>query len=431
VTRFLLWLTVALLPLLVPRGPGNTAPVDLFAAGFLVLALLALARSARPLEVPAWPALALILIGSLVALALSDHPRVGLLTLLVDMYLLLLLVVIPNHLQLDAPGVRAVLVVWTVAALAWTAVLLGAHYRVLPQALGELLQLKPDAKRASGPTGNNPNLAGSYLVASFFVLVASPWPRRRPFRMLAGGWLLLGEVATGSLGGLLGLGLGIAVLATGAYLRAGHTAEQVRALLGAALLAGSMLVAGLLVVAGPPRLGLTDVQAVSRRAQGGPFDQTVGRAGKTLAGRLGLWSEAMARAGTRALVGVGPGEAKAQLQIASGSVNRNGVLTVHSLHNDYLAFLVERGILGLSGLLLLYGALLRRAAWVVGTGRRQGIRAAALAAGVVAIIAGSLFHEVFHFRHAIVLFALLWVAADLVTAEEPAPEPPEDVHALG
>ena len=188
-------------------------------------------------------ALALIVIGSLVALALSDLPRIGLLTLLVDIYLILLLVAITNHLQLDAPGVRAVLVVWTVAALAWTAILIGAHYGVLPQTFAELLELKPNAKRASGPTGNNPNLAGSYLVASFFVLLASPWPRRRPFRMLAGGWLLLGEVATGSLGGLLGLGVGTAVLATGAYLRAGHTAEQVRALLGAALLAGSVLVA--------------------------------------------------------------------------------------------------------------------------------------------------------------------------------------------
>jgi O-antigen ligase len=131
------------------------------------------------------------------------------------------------------------------------------------------------------------------------------------------------------------------------------------------------------------------------------------------------------------LVGVGPGEAKTQLQIANGSVSRNGVITAHSLHNDYLAFLVERGILGLTGLLLLNIALLRRAAWVVGTGRRLGIRAAALAAGVVATVAGSLFHEVFHFRHAIVLFALLWVAADLVAVEEPAPEPTEDVRAPG
>jgi O-antigen ligase len=431
VTRFLLWLTVALLPLLVPRGPGNTAPVDLFAAGFIVLVLLALTRRPRSLEVPAWPALALILTGSLVALTLSDDPHTGLLTLLVDVYLLLLLIAVANHLQLDAAGVRAVLVVWTVAALAWATILIGAHYHVLPQALGELLQLKQNAKRASGPTGNNPNLAASYLVASFFVLLASPWPRRRPLRLLAGGWVLLGELATGSLGGLISLGAGAAVLAVGAYLRAGHTAEQVRALLGAALLAGSVLVAGLLVVVGLPQLGLTDVQAVSQRAQGGPLDQSVGRAGKTLAGRLGLWSEAVARAGPRVLVGIGPGEAKTQLQIANGKINPSRVLTIHSLHNDYLAYLVERGLLGLTGLLLLYGALFRRAVWVVGSGRRLGIRAAALAGGVVATAADGFFHEVLHFRHAIVVFALLWVAADLVEAEEPAPEPAEDAYALG
>jgi O-antigen ligase len=130
------------------------------------------------------------------------------------------------------------------------------------------------------------------------------------------------------------------------------------------------------------------------------------------------------------LVGVGPGSAKAQLQISNGSVNRKGVLAVHSLHNDYLAFLIERGIFGLAGLVLLYGALFRRAAWALDAGRRQGIGAAALGAGVVATAADGFFHEVFHYRHAIVLFALLWVAADLVTAEEPAPRPAEDVHAL-
>jgi O-antigen ligase len=431
VTRLLLWLTVALLPLLVPRGPGNTAPVDLFAVGFLVLTLLALIQRGRRLEVPAGPALSLILTGSLISLALSDHPDTGLLTLLVDAYVLLLLVAITNHLQLDPPALRAVLVVWTVAALAWATIVIGAHYHALPLALGELLHVKPDAKRAAGPTGNNPNLAASYLVASFFVLLASPWPRHRPARVLAAGWLLMGEFATGSLGGLLGLGTGGAVLAAGAYLRGGRTAEQARALLGAGLLAVSMLMTGLLLVSGLPRFGVADVQTVAERSKGGPLDQSVGRAGKTLTGRLSLWSTAVARAGPRVLVGVGPGSAKSQLQIANGSVNRKGVLAVHSLHNDYLAFLVERGILGLVGLLLLYGTLFRRAAWAVMAGRRRGIGAAALGAGVVGTAADGFFHEVFHYRHAIVMFALLWVAADLVTADEPAPRPAEDVHALG
>lgn len=430
-STFLLSVTVALLPLLVPRGPGNTAPADLFAAGFLVLALLALSQRGRRLEVPAAPALLLILVGSLIALARSQDPHTALLTLLVDVYLLLLLLAIVNHLDRDPQALRTVLVVWTAAALVWATVLIGAHYHVLPRALSELLQVKEGAKRAAGPTGNNPNLAASYLVTSLFVLLASPWPRRLPGRALAVGWLLLGAFATGSLGGLLGLAAGGALLVAGAYLRGGCTAAQVRALVGAALLAGSLAVTGLLLVAGMPRFGLAEVATVSEQAKGSALGDSVGRADKSLTGRLGLWTQAVARTGPQVLTGIGPGQAKTALQISNGSVNRQGELAVHSLHNDYLAFLVERGILGLAGLLWLYAALTRRAGRLSLTGWRWGVWLPALGAGFVATAADAFFHEAFHYRHVVVLFALLFVAGDLIGAERRHTAEERELHAVG
>jgi O-antigen ligase/polysaccharide polymerase Wzy-like membrane protein len=429
VSTVLLCATVALLPLLVPRGPGNSAPADLFAAGFVVLTLLALLQRGRRLEVPAPFALVLVLAGSLLGLALGGPSATGWLTLAVDLYLALLLVAIVNHLRGDERALRLVLAVWTAAALAWAALLVCAHYRIMPAELARSLQVPVGTNRAAGPARDNPNLAGSYLMVSFFVLLASGWPRRgplRPARLLAGGLLLLALFATGSLGGLLGLVAGCLALAVGAYLRGGRGRREVQALAGAALLAGALAMATLLVVVGLPRDGLAEVRTVSERAKGGVLQQTVGRAGESLAGRIELWSAAIARAGPRALVGVGPGEAKAELRITTGSRARDGTLELKSLHNDYLAFAVERGLLGLAGLLALYAAMLRRGLRLVVAGPWRGVGVAGLGAAVVGTAADSLFHEVLHFRHAIVLFALVWVAGEVVRPAAGAPSAAPD-----
>jgi O-antigen ligase len=434
VTTFALATMIALLPVLVPRGPSNTSPTDLFAAAFLLLGLLALAQRGRRLRVPAPGAIALILVGSVVALALSTHPRVGLLTLLADTYLLVLFIVIANHLS----GARAerllrlLLIVWTVAALVWATVLLAGYLDLLPQGVEHLLKIRADSQRGAGVSRNNPNLAGGYMVTSFFVLLASPWPRSGPLRLLAAGWLLWALFATGSLGALLGLVAGCAAWALGVYLRSGRSAREVRGLAGVALMLGTLGLAGLVTAAGIPRFGLSEVHTVSQEAKGGALDNSVGRAGKSSAGRLGLWSEAVTRAGPRVIVGVGPGEARQELQISNGDINPDtGALSTHSMHSDFLGFLIERGIVGFTGLLLLYAALLRRVWRVLVVGRHRRIGVAALGAAVVANAAHSLFHETFHFRHTIVLFGLLWVAAELAA---PSPEPtaatPEGLDAV-
>jgi O-antigen ligase len=317
------------------------------------------------------------------------------------------------------------LIVWTVAALAWATVILAGYLHLLPQSVEHLLQIRPNSRRGAGASRNNPNLAASYMLISFFVLLASPWPRSRPARIIGAVWLLCAMFVTGSLGGLLGLVTGCTVWAFGILRRAGRTAEQVRGLAGVTLLVGAVGVTGLVMATQVPRPSLAGVSAVSDRAKGGTLNNSVGRADKSFAGRLGLWSQAVTKTGPRAIVGVGPGEAKDELQISNGAVNhQTNTLNIHSMHSDFLGFLIERGVIGLVGLLLLYAALARRTWRVLATGSVRGIGVAALGAALAANAADSFFHETFHFRHAILLFGLLWVAADLAhTTPEHAATP--------
>jgi hypothetical protein len=61
VNLWLLAVTIALLPLLVPRGPGQSAPVDAVALLFICFALSGLLWRGRPLQLPARGPLLLIM----------------------------------------------------------------------------------------------------------------------------------------------------------------------------------------------------------------------------------------------------------------------------------------------------------------------------------------------------------------------------------
>ena len=420
----LLGATVALLPLLVPRGPGNTAPVDLFAAAFLFWTLVTVVRQRRHLEVPAVLPLTLIAAGSLLALIVGHSLGVSLLTLLVDGYLLLLWMAVINQFQQDGRRLRIILVVWSISSLVWTTLMVGAYFHFLPTSLLELLQMQADAKRTSGPTGDKPNLAASYLIISFFVLRASPWPRRRLARSLAAGWILLGLFATGSLGGLLGVAAGLVILAAGNLLRKGHTPFEVQGLVGALLLAVVLPVVILFAMTGVPRPSLSQVDLVAEQAKSGALAYSVGRLDNSLNGRIALWTLALQKAGPSLVTGIGPGAAKTQLDISNGSVDENGVLRVFSLHTDFLAFLIERGVLGLLGLIGLYAVLIRRSALLFRAQANVG-RLRALGPAVAANIADSFFHETLHYRHVLLMFGLLWAASNLPLMASRGPEAPQ------
>ncbi|HEY2960688.1 MAG TPA: O-antigen ligase family protein [Actinomycetota bacterium] len=400
-----LGLAVVALPVLLPAGPGNTAPVDALALAYLLVALVGAARRGRAIQRPAGGALLLMLGAAVVATLASQDVGLGVLTVVVEAYLVLLLFGVANDLADDPRALRLVMAVWVLAAAAWTILPVGGALHLLPQ---ELPVVGVQGSRPYGTTGN-PNLLGSYLVTSFFVLLASPWPRARPLRLLLGGWLLWGVWLTGSNGGLAGLLVGFAALGVGALLRRSRTREQVFGLVGGLLLLGVALLAG-----GATLLqwgaGRSPIRMVSEQTAGGPLGNTVGRADHGLQDRLQIWQQVWDEASPNVVLGIGPG------QLASLDVHSRSGVTRTSVHNDYLSALIERGLLGLVAYLALCAALLR---WcgrllVAGGGGRAGHRA--LAAAVWANLVFGMAHETYHFRHVWMLFALVWVAAHQLEA---------------
>jgi O-antigen ligase len=399
--------TIALLPLLRPAGPGNTAPVDLLIGLFLFVAALGLARRRRPLHIPAGTAILLILLGSVLALIASLDIATGLLTIVVDIYLFGLFIAVANELD-SQRALGFALTVWVVTALAWAVILIGSNQGWLPVGLQELVGITGDSsERAAAATGN-PNMAASYMLTSCFLAMAAPWPSRRVPRLLVLGVLLFAMYITGSNGALSAFLAGMVMLGLGAYLRGGRTREQVLALVGSAILIGGLLLVVTVSLIGVPSIGQSDIDAFARGEQQGALANSLGRLDRGVDDRLAIWSSGWRSAGPRLAIGVGPGEA------INYAVNLSGLHI--SLHNDLLAYLVERGVLGLVGFLLFHAVLLRWSGRLLVAEGRAIDTYRGLGPAVTANLVFSMSHETLHFRHIWVMYAMVVAAYVVVTA---------------
>src|SRR4051794_40490939 len=168
VTMALLAMTTAALPLLVPRGPSNTAPVDIFAVLFLLAAMVAASRARHRFSMPAAGPLLLIAAISALAVVFSVAPGTGLMNLLIEVYLAALLWAAATELRNRPDRLLTIAAVWVVAAVFWGFLLIGAEWHLLPGQLQQLLVSHDSSGRAAGAS-RNPNLAASYMVTSLFV----------------------------------------------------------------------------------------------------------------------------------------------------------------------------------------------------------------------------------------------------------------------
>ncbi len=404
---------VVLLPLLIPHGPYNTAPVDALIALYLVFALIAWAVPKRVMSFPLAAVTAFILAVSLIGIGMSQFPGPGRTTVIIDVYLYVFFVAAVNDLRHDRRAVGIVLSTWAFSALVWALLANGITFHFLPDGLARLILSNSRALNRASATTDNPNLAASYFLISLFVLAAAPRPRSRPLRWLAAIWLILAIYGTGSVAGLVGLVTGGGVM-MGSFLvrRAGTTVRQAQVVIGLMLvvLAVATLAVTQLVVT---RSLLNEVASVSaQQKQGGIFQNSLGRSNRSLHGRLTLWTQGLEKSSGGArqeLLGVGAGEAKYTVDYKS-------------LHNDILAYLVERGIIGLFGLLLLYWFAFRQSVRLLGP--RGPTRLHPLGAAVFANFAFSMTHQTLHFRHVWLLFALVWAVTGRVRVEAEAEDQP-------
>ena len=81
------------------------------------------------------------------------------------------------------------------------------------------------------------------------------------------------------------------------------------------------------------------------------------------------------------------------------------------LHNDWLSFLVERGVIGFLGIVLLFGALAKMLLQTIKTesSKREFLWIIGLSGMFIFTLGFSMTHEVLHFRHVWCSFALIAV----------------------
>lgn len=392
-------LTTCLLPFLVPAGPGNTAPADAGILMCIVLGLLWAVREQLPIKLPYAAGMAGLTLGGAFAAYIAVAPVGTGLVLLQDLLLLAwgAALALGRH---NPAIIRAVTVSWCRTAAIYSGVMAAAYLVGFNALTGVSAK---DGVRAPYTFGD-PNLAGNYLVVSLFVMAACKHPRSPGVRRIAYLLVLLAIGFTGSNGAMLTLLVGLLLcFVVTTYRRRG-------AIACAAVLATTTLLGGLMVGFVMPRV---DLGQIREHAAGSVplLRDSFGRSGNSSSER-----ETIVREGANLFLegdaaGYGPARTKATLEAIQAPY-------VKEAHNDYLATLLERGVIGAVGLLMFGLATFARCARLV-LGRLPKAYAEivprpwllAVIGPVMATAAG--FYEVLHFRH---LWTWLGLVAALVLA---------------
>lgn len=389
--------TVCLLPFLAPAGPGNTALADVGVAACIVVALMWVTREQLPVKFPyALGTMLLVLGGSLAALTAAAPASVAL-VLAQDIVLFFwaATLALGRH---NAAVVAAATHAWCRTAPVFAGVMVIAYLIGIDALTGVSAQ---DGVRASYTLGD-PNMAGNYLVVSLFLMAACQRPRSAGVRHAGYVLVLLAILFTGSNGAMLSLLIGAVLCLVVSQLRQGGP------LAGALVLLTATLFAGVVVLVVMPRV---DMQAVREEAAGSIplLRDSFGRSASSTSQRATILAEGAQLFFDGNATGVGPARVKATLEATQAAYTKEA-------HNDYLATLLERGVIGAVGLIALGAAIGARCfRLVVGTLQppyRDAVPRAWLLVVLAPVMAlSATFYEVLHFRH---LWTWLGIVAALV-----------------
>lgn len=381
---------VAMLPLVTPRGPGNAAPVDGLIVVAIVVSLLWLASAARVLKWPFGIAVGLSVAAGALGAIVGPVPGNGAVALFQDLTLFCWCVVVVN-VAASPHATHTILKTWAACGTGWAMVLVLAVLSGNPAIAG--VTARNGARAAL--TFGDANLAASYFFLSLMIVWAVQWPVRRAPRLIAYLLLVLALVMTGSNGGMFVLVLGAAVAgAVGVARRSGAIAGVAVAALFTAAAGASVLV--------------VDPDAIQTKARASSVPlirDSIGRAADSVGDREALLSQTVDLYREHGGLGGGPRSTKATLTKLEAPF-------VKEAHNDYVAALTERGVLGVVALTLLVGSILYRVG-KVGFGEPIGgfdgvvARPGALVGAAVGTLTAATFYEVLHFRHLWTLLALI------------------------
>jgi O-antigen ligase len=381
-------------PILHPSGPANTSPVDLLLLASILTGAVWARSGHHKLRAPYFIPVALMVAAGAASGLVSVLPGLALSTLSTDLLLFAWCTVVVNVLS-SPRAMRYALAAWSWAGIFWAAV-------VTLGWLGHITALEglqpADGNRVLFTFGD-PNYAATYWVVTIFVVYASGVPRARWMRFSGYAVLVWAVALSESNGAVLAFVIGILFLwAVRAYRKRG--------------LVGSLAVVLTVTLTVTLLLTVFPISGIRQRAldSGQPLlVNSIGRSGQSTYERSELEAEVFQLyRQSHGLLGLGPGSTKPILTAQSAPYPNEA-------HNDFLAMLSERGVVGVLGLLLLVGTVISWAAPLVRRRLSPGFATAVphpigLAAALLTLAVISYYEEVLHFRF---LWALLGIVAVL------------------
>ena len=382
---------LAFMPVLRPSLPGNSSPVDLLIGLGIALTLAWAVATNLRVHVPyVVPIGILVAAGAIGGLA-GPAKGLSLLQLAQDVALLAWCASLVNVARSPA-ALGALVRTWAWSSIVWAALLVVAYATGVDTLSGVTDRTGGRASLTFGDA----NLAATYFVLSLLVVAASRTPRHRAARLGGYGLLLAAMALTGSNGALLALAIALPLAGAIAIRRRLGTAPAVVAV-AACLVAAAVAV---------PRVDLGAIQEWAQATDQPLLIDSIGRTDQSTYDRAALVDEAQdLYYSDRGLTGWGPRATKTILTMQQVPFPKEA-------HDDYIAALVERGILGAVGLLVLIAAVAFRTRALFG-GRDARPFAAAiprtvpLVAAVIAVAVFSTNEQVLHFRQIWALFAIV------------------------
>jgi O-Antigen ligase len=381
---------LAMMPLLNPGGPSGVAPVDLLIALAIGAAMLWAGTTGQMWRFAYLAPMALFIGGGAIGALRGPVPGTSAIALVQDLILLFWCWALMNVASVPE-RLGTLLRAWAYSSIGWALVLFAGLATGMKALTG---QTAAEGVRTS-ITFHSPNIAGNYFFISLMVIWATQCPRRRPQRLAAYGLMVAAIFTTGSSGALLSLAAGVGVAGLfGLYRRSGLVPAISAAALGAVA-----------IFALHSNVSMRSIQSAAANSRWAFVRDGLGRGEQSVEARGAILRETTELYKGSGALGAGPVSTKVRMQRAQAPIAKEA-------HDDYLAALLERGVVGFAGLLLLIGGLAVRS-FSFSTGQlsrgfdRVVAKPHALAGAVAGTFAAAGVYEVLHLRHVWALFAFV------------------------
>jgi O-antigen ligase len=374
-----------------PSGPANLAPADLTVALAIGACALWFTAARRVLRFPYAAGITLFLIGGALGGIAGPVPGKAVLALIQDVVLIVWCWAVVNVCGDSVRRLRVLLGTWAYSSVAWaTLLMLGVVARqhwLTGQTLAE-------GSRTSLTLGD-PNFAANYFFVGMMVVWAVGRPRHRLWRLLSYGVLLTAIGSTGSNSGMVAIIVGVTVAVVAGL-------QYRRGTIAATAAFACIAVAGVIVL---PHVHLRDLQQKAHGSSVAFIRDGFGHSSESVYSRSRLLHQSAGLYRDGGILGAGPASTKVRLRHEQAPY-------VKEAHDDYFAALIERGAIGLAGLLLLVASVAWRMASALRARRRGGefgpiLHPHAIAGAVAGTLVGASTVELLHVRHVWALFAVV------------------------